>query len=139
MPEHLLARPARSTVLIVGGGTMGADVAMVCARAGCRTIVLESGEARRNMLPDYFRRGLAHLGFPQRTGRVSTCATIDDVDWDKVDLVIECIPDRLDIKQALFADLERRARANTILASNRSSATARAGKLGLWLATRMLG
>ncbi|HEX9392035.1 MAG TPA: 3-hydroxyacyl-CoA dehydrogenase NAD-binding domain-containing protein [Usitatibacteraceae bacterium] len=139
MPEHLLARPARSTVLIVGGGTMGADVAMVCARAGCRTIVLESGEARRNMLPDYFRRGLADLGFPQRTGRLSTCATIDDVDWDKVDLVIECIPERLDIKQALFADLERRARANTILASNSSSFPISAIAHGLGSATRMLG
>lgn len=135
----MLERPARATVLVVGGGTMGADVALVYARAGCRTLVLESGEARRKLLPEYFRRGLADLGFPQRVDLASACASMDEVDWPKVDLVVECIPERLDIKQALFAELERRAPADAILASNSSSFPISAIASGLASAQRMVG
>ena len=135
----MLERPSRSTVLVVGGGTMGADVALVYARAGCNTIVLESGEARRKLLPDYFKRGLTDLGFANRADRASACASLEDIDWPKVDLVVECIPERLDIKQTLFADLVRRARPDAILASNSSSFPISAIAKDLGTAQRMLG
>ena len=38
----MLFNPAETKVLIVGGGTMGADVALVCARGGCATQVFEA-------------------------------------------------------------------------------------------------
>ena len=135
----MLERPSRSIVVIVGGGTMGADVALVFARAGCITIVLESGETRRKLLPDYFKRGMTDLGFANRADRVSACASLDDIDWPNVDLVVECIPERLDIKQALFADLVRRARPDAILASNSSSFPISAIAKNLSTAQRMLG
>jgi 3-hydroxybutyryl-CoA dehydrogenase len=47
-----LPKPSRACALVAGGGTMGADVALVLARAGCRTIVLEPGEGRRAALDD---------------------------------------------------------------------------------------
>ncbi len=136
---EMTKRPADSTVLVVGGGTMGADVALVCARATCRTIVLESGEARRKLLPEHFRRGMADLGYAHRAPLLSVCAGMDDLDWKAVDLVIECIPERLDIKQALFAALEQRARPEAVLASNSSSFPISAITKGLATAQRMLG
>ena len=96
----MLDKPSRSTALVVGGGTMGADVALVLARAGCKTVVTESVDVRRELLPAYFSQGLKDLGYPQRIDKLSTCSSLADVAWNEVDLVIECIPERLDIKPA---------------------------------------
>jgi 3-hydroxybutyryl-CoA dehydrogenase len=134
-----LPKPSRACAVVVGGGTMGADVALVLARAGCRTIVLEPGEARRQSLDAYFSAGLRKLGVEHRRDRLSACASADEVDWQAVDLVIECIPEKLALKQALFADLERRARPDTLLCSNSSSFPISAIGDGLDSADRMLG
>jgi 3-hydroxybutyryl-CoA dehydrogenase len=132
-----LPKPARACALVVGGGTMGADVALVLARAGCRTLVLELGAERRDALEDYFTTGLRTLDAAHKRDRVSTCASMDDVDWPAVDLVIECIPEKLPLKQTLFADLERRARPDALLCSNSSSFPISAIAVGLASAERM--
>ena len=135
----MLEKPSVSTALVVGGGTMGADVALVLARAGCKTVVMESVEARRNLLPDYFARGMADLGYPNRVNKLSACASLDEVSWNEIDLVVECIPERLDIKQALFGELEKRARPDALLTSNSSSFPISAIAADLATAARMLG
>ena len=135
----MLDSPSRSSALVVGGGTMGADVALVLARAGCKTTVMESFEARRKLLPDYFARGMSDLGYPNRLGKLSVSASLDEVAWNEIDLVIECIPERLDIKQILFADLTRRARPDALLTSNSSSFPISAIAADLGTASRMLG
>ncbi len=135
----MLDSPSRSTALVVGGGTMGADVALVLARAGCRVFVLELSDARRRLLPDYFLRGMRDLGYPDRFGKLSACATLDEVPWPEIDLVIECIPERLDIKQALFAELVQRARPDVLITSNSSSFPISAIAANLDTAERMLG
>ncbi|MBL0123847.1 MAG: NAD-binding protein [Betaproteobacteria bacterium] len=135
----MLDAPSRSAALVVGGGTMGADVALVLARAGCKTIVLEAADARRKLLPDYFARGMTDLGYANRLGKLSACASLDEVPWNEIDLVIECIPERLDIKQTLFAELVRRARPDALLTSNSSSFPISAIAANLDTASRMLG
>src|SRR3954467_11501071 len=87
-PNHKpgLPAPSRACALIAGGGTMGADVALVLARAGCRTLVLEPSEARRQALDAYLDTGLQNLGAAHRRDRISTCASMDEVDWQAVDL-----------------------------------------------------
>jgi 3-hydroxybutyryl-CoA dehydrogenase len=137
--DFALPKPARACALVVGGGTMGADVALVLARAGCRTIVLEPGEARRHLLDAYFDSGLRKLGAEHKRDRLSACASMDEVDWQAIDLVVECIPEKLAPKQALFADLVRRARADTLLCSNSSSFPISDIGAGLDSAERMLG
>jgi 3-hydroxybutyryl-CoA dehydrogenase len=132
-----LPPPSRACALVVGGGTMGADVALVLARAGCRTLVLEPGEARRQALDAYLTTGLQTLGAAHRRDRVSACASMDEVDWQSVDLVIECIPEKLAPKQALFAELEKRARPDAVLTSNSSSFPISAIAEGLASAQRM--
>ena len=135
----MLEKPSSSTALVVGGGTMGADVALVLARAGCKTTVMETSDARRQLLPDYFVRGMADLGYPNRIDKLSACASLDQVAWNEIDLVIECVPERLDIKQTLFAELERRARPDALLTSNSSSFPISAIAANLDSASRMLG
>ena len=69
-------------------------------------------------------------------------ATLGDLsadEWQKVDLVIECIPEDLALKQALFADLVKRARADAVLTSNSSSFPISAIAQGLPTRERLLG
>jgi len=118
---------------------MGADVALVLARGGCRTIVLERGQARRQALDTYFTNGLRGLDAEHRRSCLATCASLDEVDWPAIDLVIECIPEKLALKQELFAELVQRARTDTLLCSNSSSFPISAIGEGLQTAQRMLG
>jgi 3-hydroxybutyryl-CoA dehydrogenase len=134
-----LPKPSHACALVAGGGTMGADVALVLARAGCRAVVLEPGEARRQALDAYFTNGLNSLQAAHRRHLLSACASLDDVDWPSIDLVIECIPEKLPPKQALFAELVQRARPDTLLCSNSSSFPISAIAQGLDTAQRMLG
>ena len=95
-------------------------MAVVLTRASCRTTVIESNPDRAAALPQRVGENLAQIGREANLPRLAVAASLDQVDWASVDLVIECIPERLDIKQALFADLARRA-PDAILASNSSS------------------
>lgn len=135
----MLDSPSHSTAAVIGGGTMGADVAMVLARAGCHTTVVESKAERRAALPDHFTRGMNSLGHPGRRDRLHAVGSLDEVNWPAVDLVIECVPERIDIKAALFAELERRARPDALLTSNSSSFPISAIATELKTASRMLG
>jgi len=134
-----MPRPSRASAIVVGGGTMGADVALGLARAGCRTGVVEPTPQRLDSLTGYFDRGMKSLGAERRRERLWLCGSLDEVDWSRIDIVIECIPERLPMKQSLFAELARRARADTLLCSNSSSFPISAIAEGLETAQRMLG
>jgi 3-hydroxybutyryl-CoA dehydrogenase len=135
----MLFTPAETKVVIVGGGTMGADVAAVCARGGCAVQVVEPTTERRALLPDYFVNTLTDLGYEHRTHLLSVAGTLEEVDWSDVDLVIECVPERVDIKQQLFAKLEQFVNPETVLASNSSSFPISEIARGLKTAARMIG
>jgi 3-hydroxybutyryl-CoA dehydrogenase len=134
-----LSKPSQAHALVVGGGTMGADVALVLARGGCRTVVLELGDERRQKLDSYFEAGMRRLGVEHKLDRLSTCASLDEVDWESIDVVIECIPEKLPLKQTLFGELVTRARPDALLCSNSSSFPISAIAEGLDTAERMLG
>jgi 3-hydroxybutyryl-CoA dehydrogenase len=139
MENSILPKPAQALALVAGGGTMGADVAIVLARAGCRAIVLEPGATRRDALDTYFGDTLHKLGLEHKRERITTCASLDELDWQAIDLVIECIPEKLALKQALFAELVQRARPDTLLCSNSSSFPISAIGEHLETTERMLG
>jgi 3-hydroxybutyryl-CoA dehydrogenase len=124
---------------IIGGGNMGADVALTFAAGGWQAHVVELSEATRRKLPDYYARGLKQIGSRASLGRFTTHAALQDVPWKDVDIVIECIPEKLDLKRKLFADLEKVARPDTVLASNSSSFPISEIAQGLQTQERMIG
>ena len=131
--------PVQSRCVVVGGGTMGKDVAIVLARGGSQVVVVEPDAAQRQALTGHVLRNLEVLGLAHRAQRVQAVADLGDVAWQGVSLVVECIPEKLPLKQALFAQLVQLAAPGTLLCSNSSSFPISAIAQGLPTAQRMLG
>ena len=125
--------------MVVGGGTMGTDVATVLARGGCRVSVVEPQPSVRRALQDRVQASLADLGMAHRMALVQALPELQTVAWADVQLVIECIPEKLALKQALFAQLLTLAPEHAVLTSNSSSFPISAIAQGLPTQERMLG
>jgi 3-hydroxybutyryl-CoA dehydrogenase len=116
------------TAGVVGLGTMGAGIVEVFARAGLDVIAVEindellaAGRSRlESSLDRAVERGrLAAADRDEQLARVRF--TADRRDLASADLVIEAVPERLEVKAALFADLDQICPSSTILATNTSS------------------
>ena len=134
-----LKEPRNTHAVVIGGGTMGVDVAVVLARGGCRVTVVEPSAARHEALQEQVAGNLEALGLGRRAQRVASVAGLQDVDWADVALVIECVPEQLAIKQEVFARLVELAPAQALLTSNSSSFPISAIAQDLPTAGRMLG
>jgi 3-hydroxybutyryl-CoA dehydrogenase len=115
-------------VAVIGLGTMGAGIAEVFAHAGLAVTAIEMDRAAlgRGMaaldasLSRAVARGkLAADGKDQALGRVTAAADLAAA--AKAGLVVEVVPERLDIKRHVFAELDRLCRPDAILATNTSS------------------
>jgi 3-hydroxybutyryl-CoA dehydrogenase len=117
LPDH----PRKTHAVVVGAGTMGADVAIVLARGGARVAAVDPSVEKRARLMEHVRDGLLSYGLQRRADNVIAVPALRDADWTDVDLVIECIPEVLSAKQELFKQLFALAPAHTVLTSNSSS------------------
>jgi 3-hydroxybutyryl-CoA dehydrogenase len=116
------------TAGVVGLGTMGAGIVEVFARAGLDVVAIEIDEA---LLSAGRSRVEGSLGRAVDRGRLSEADrdahlarvrfSTDRSELAAADLVIEAVPERLEIKAALFTDLDAICPAPTILATNTSS------------------
>jgi 3-hydroxybutyryl-CoA dehydrogenase len=116
------------TVGVVGLGTMGAGIAEVFARSGLAVVAVEvddilvaAGRARiEASLQRTVDRGRLDAAERDAVLRRLTF-TSDRTELSSTDLVIEAVPERLEIKAELFDELDRICRDGTILATNTSS------------------
>ncbi|ONI83395.1 3-hydroxybutyryl-CoA dehydrogenase [Saccharothrix sp. ALI-22-I] len=117
-----------STVGVVGLGTMGAGIAEVLARTGITVVAVdvdEAGLARgRGHLHHSTDRAVAggKLSSEERDAtlaRISYATSLDALAG--VDLVIEAVPERMELKAAVFTELDRICGPDTVFASNTSS------------------
>lgn len=109
-------------VVIIGGGIMGGDIATVFAAGGWRVQVMSPSQKTRDALAKRVEAGLTKVGANVGCARsVSAHATLDEVDWAKVALVVEAATEDLALKQKLFADIESRVGPEVPLASNTSN------------------
>jgi 3-hydroxybutyryl-CoA dehydrogenase len=113
---------------VVGLGTMGAGIAQVCVQAGIETVgrevTNELGEAARERIEHYLGRGVekGRLSAEEKAAaleRLTTTTQLEDL--ADCDLVIEAVVEELDVKRALFADLDRLLRPEAVLATNTSA------------------
>lgn len=114
---------------VIGAGTMGHGIAQVCAMAGLTvrltdndpaglerglakvTANLDKGVARGKVDPEVRDRALAGLGI---------APTIAEA-VDGADLVIEAVPEILELKRALFTEVAQHVSTDCVLGTNTSS------------------
>jgi 3-hydroxybutyryl-CoA dehydrogenase len=107
-------------IAVVGAGLMGHGIAQVFAVAGFRTAITDPMEEARTSAMDRIRANLADLGEePGAADRVEVVADVRAAVAD-ADLIIEAGPENLEIKRAIFREIERAAKQDAILASNTS-------------------
>lgn len=117
------------TIAVIGAGTMGRGIAYAAAIGGYRTILedispamleqgiayirqsLEDGVARGKVTPDQKDRALAQL---------STASSVEQA-CREADLVIEAVPEEMELKLEIYTLLDKFAKPGSIFASNTSS------------------
>ncbi|GAA4414651.1 3-hydroxybutyryl-CoA dehydrogenase [Advenella faeciporci] len=134
-----LQSPSETQSVIVGGGTMGTDIATVLLRARSRCIIVEPNPSLHEGIFNRIAQNLQSIGREENHSLLTVVGSLEEIDWSGVHLVIEAIPENLELKQALFKDLERLAGAETILCSNSSSFPISVITEGLQTAERMAG
>jgi 3-hydroxybutyryl-CoA dehydrogenase len=116
------------TVGVVGLGTMGAGIAEVLARHGLDVVAVEADAARvehgrglveRSTSRAVARGKLADGDRQDLLARIRFTEGFDDL--APADLVVEAIPERLDLKREVFARLDAVVAPTAILATNTSS------------------
>lgn len=121
--------PPPVTLAVIGAGTMGHGVAQVAAMAGCRVLLHDALAAA---LQTALRRIRANLEQGMKLGKVSkrdaqaALQRIEPVNdladaARGADVIIECVPEDVELKRNLFRELDRLTRPGAILASNTSS------------------
>jgi len=127
------------SLVVVGGGTMGRDIAAIFLAAGWRVQVVETDATVREVLAQRVRESAAAIDAVPAAGAVEVVAGLGAAEWAGVGLVIEAVPEQLPLKRKVFAALEKLAPAGVPLASNSSSFPI--SEIGAGLATqgRMLG
>lgn len=113
---------------VVGGGTMGAGIAEVCAKAGSDVIVLETSEefaeAARKRVAGLIGKGVARGKITQEEADAAVArvrVTTDVTDLADRDLVIEAAPEIESLKVDIFTKLDAVVKPSGILATNTSS------------------
>ena len=119
LPANIADRP----ITVIGGGTLGRRIALMLSLQGAEVRVYDTSLAVARAALEYIatqrHRAVEELG---GNPAVRLAATDDLVDalrdsW----LVVESVPDKLGLKQAIFADLDQLAAPDAVLASNSSS------------------
>jgi 3-hydroxybutyryl-CoA dehydrogenase len=122
-----MAREIR-TVGVVGVGTMGAGIAEVAARTGLDVVAVDVDQAAvehaRATIEASTERALSRgkLTAEQRDALLGRIELVTDIDrLAGADLVIEAVPEHLDLKREIFGKLDSVCSSDTILATNTSS------------------
>ncbi|WP_306359971.1 3-hydroxyacyl-CoA dehydrogenase family protein [Nocardia sp. CC227C] len=109
---------------VLGAGIMGAGIAQCLAQAGREVVVVEPDpgavERARRGIDEAVRLALLLGRGDRRTAldtarRVRWTDTVDEL--GAVDFVIECAVERIELKEKLFAELDRVCPADAVLAS----------------------
>ena len=127
IPKETPVIPVNS-VAIVGAGTMGGGIAMVCANAGLPVILKDTDQAaidrgratiEKNYAMSVKRGRFTQQYVDERMKLIRTA--IDYHDFADADMVIEAVFETMPLKKQVFAELDRVCRKGAILSSNTST------------------
>ncbi|WP_426561735.1 3-hydroxyacyl-CoA dehydrogenase family protein [Angustibacter sp. McL0619] len=119
---------AEQKITVIGAGLMGSGIAQVSAQAGhqvvLRDVTQEALDRGRSAIETSYARFVAKDRMTQQDAddalaRISTTTELDAA--ADSDFVVEAVFESLDVKTALFADLDRICKADAVLATNTSA------------------
>lgn len=135
-----------TTIGVVGTGTMGRGIVQVMAQAGFRVRMFDGNRAAADnalaFIADMLKRAavkgtLTAADADAAIARISIAESLGDM--ADAGLVIEAVAERLEVKIALFRDLEAIVAADAILATNTSSLSVTAVAAGCARPERVAG
>ena len=109
-------------IAVIGAGLMGHGIALTFARAGHAVVVTDPVPEARAALHGRVRESLHLLGVTDPAPILARIAVAEDIPAAVRDatFVVEAAPEKMPLKQAIFAEVEAHASATAILASNTS-------------------
>jgi len=111
--------PPVSRALVVGAGTMGTGIAQVLASAGIGVALVDPDAGARERAENVLGARLSPM--KDAAGEVSTFEGVDAASGGAPGVAIEAVPEFLDAKRAVFAELDSSLEASALLATNTSS------------------
>ncbi len=115
-------------IVVIGGGTMGLDIAQVFAKKGYDVVVRDINDDIIKASEGRLNKGLDKLVAKGKMDEAGKAAITDKITFTTdlnlaadADLVIEAAIENLDIKKGIFGELDKICKPETILASNTSS------------------
>ncbi len=139
-------KPIYNMTGVIGAGAMGRGIAQICAQAGSIVKLMDAQpgsaeKAHAALCAQWDRlveKGRLDAGVAaDHKMRLQVAGRLDDL--KDCDLIIEAIVERLDVKKALFSELEALVSPHTVLASNTSSLSVTAIAAGLKHPERLAG
>lgn len=112
---------------VIGAGLMGSGIAQTCAQAGYQVINIDTYEPAiekaKTTIEGLFNKKIAkgkltEEGKAQILERLTYSSNFEDVKG--ADLIIEAVPEKIEIKKAVFAQLDKVADPETMIVSNTS-------------------
>ncbi len=116
-------------VAVIGSGTMGHGIAQVCAMAGIDAVMTDVEQAfvdkgieriRGNLDKGVARGKVTEEQREAALARVSGTTSVAEA-VAGADLVVEAAPEKIDLKRAIFEQVDANAPAHALLATNTSS------------------
>jgi enoyl-CoA hydratase / 3-hydroxyacyl-CoA dehydrogenase len=125
-----------SKAAVVGGGTMGGEIAQAIAAADIPVVVKDveqkfvdaalekaravtEGQLARLVKKEKLTQEVADARLAEVMGSIAGTTSYEE--FGDVDFVVEAVPERMEIKQAVFRELDAATPGHAILASNTSS------------------
>ncbi|HVD86568.1 MAG TPA: 3-hydroxyacyl-CoA dehydrogenase NAD-binding domain-containing protein [Solirubrobacterales bacterium] len=125
-----------SKAAVVGGGTMGGEIAQAIAAADIPVVVKDidqkfvdaalekargvtEGQLARLVKKEKLTQEQADARLAEVMGQITGTTTYEE--FGDVDFVIEAVPEKMEIKQAVFREIDAATPGHAILASNTSS------------------
>ncbi len=127
LPARALPDPA-AVIGVLGAGTMGSGIAQLACRSGAETLLYDPVEqalelgaerARKGLSKEVARGRLTEEEGAAASERLTTVADLTAL--APCELVIEAVPERLDLKHEIYARLSEIVAERCVLATNTSS------------------
>ncbi|PFG13434.1 3-hydroxyacyl-CoA dehydrogenase family protein [Bacillus sp. es.036] len=117
------------TITVLGAGSMGHQIGMLCALGGYETMIQDineaalkdAGEKLEGIMSKWVKKGkITEDQKIEAFGRLQFSTNLEEAAV-RADFIIEAIVEKLDVKREVFEKLDQLADPNTILATNSST------------------